>query len=176
MNCRNLVDINLGDISLDEIGQRAFSRTGLKNLKTKLLVYDKTSTEIFSNCWNLKDVQITSNVLFEKMFDGCSNCSALDIIYSNTRNKSETIYNENISATYEDIPNDIPIIGSIPFSGCRSVSTLKMSGFSDFSLKNVLYGLETVSSVILDDDAEYSIENLCFDENPKLSSFIFGRN
>lgn len=176
MNCRNLIDINLEDILLDEIKTRAFSGTGLKNLRTKLLVYDKTSTEIFSNCLNLMDVQITSNALFEKMFDGCSNCSAMDIIYSNIRNKSETIYNESISTTYEDIPNDIPSIGSTPFSGCRSVQTLNMSGFSDFSLKNILYGLESISSVILDDDAEYSIEDLCFEENLKLSSFTFGRN
>lgn len=81
-DCENLVDMNIGAVAPNIVGSNAFSNTGLKNIRTKLCVYDKSATEIFSDCHALNDADITSNVIFDGMFNGCENLLNARLTYS----------------------------------------------------------------------------------------------
>lgn len=73
---------------------------------------------------------------------------------------------DDVSASFQDSP----------FIGCENLENASIIGFSELNFGTLIQGLSKLSSLVIDDECRYIVNDECFADNASLTEFSFGRN
>ena len=170
-NCTSLKDISV-PAELETLGDEAFANTAIKEDIPDLGHVKNIGDGLFANCTRLESVTYKANVVYARMFSGCSQLSTIhwgDASDSNIDNVTEIRQSAFAGTGFTSfvIPKNVVEIKDFVFEDCEELATVSMYGnFNDDLLPFEIDDDEDEEGRISRDGEEHEYQYVDHNGNP----------